>query len=625
MSALASWLGHPMVESLGWTLIHFLWQGAFIMGLLAVSRAVLRWRTAESRYLSGCAALLLMAAAPMLTFTHLNSSLGAPLITRQNLPRRPIDSTELDLTVIHAHWTQFLPSTEASPWIALVLRAGVCLWFVGMTILAARLLGGLWRVQRLRARHVQPLGEPWQGMIERLRSRMEIARPVRLLKSALIEVPTVIGWLRPVILLPASLLMGMTPAQVESILAHELAHIKRHDYLVNLFQCVLETLLFYHPAVWWVSNEVRQERECCCDELAARECGDRVEYARALAALDQLRPCPAPFALSASGGFLLNRVRRLLGLSDEKSPQPRRRFWIFLALAGGVCMVLLLANPAFAPRLYKATARIDISKSVQGERDLPGYAVDRAYDPYFIQTHLEKIRSKTVLTPVMQHFRLAESFAKQSGRPKPLTQAETYAALMKRVRVRQLRNTTLIAIEVRDQEPSQAAAIANALAESYAQSRLTPRDASQRRGVTALAARLDQQKRELLEREDNLGELRKELAFVSLDENSDVRQESEARRRALEEEKAGIEKQSMHFQSLLHQLLRIPVDHRANSMPWSLNSDKILESLLVEMNSTERQLTSAKVDLGDQHPKCWLWRERANRLANKSTGVSKAS
>src|SRR5438132_1108681 len=148
-----------------------------------------------------------------------------------------------------------------------------------------RLTRGCWWVRRLRIRDNEPVDPAWLETLNELRRRLEISRPVRLLKSALVEVPTVIGWLRPVILLPAASLTGLTPSQLEAILAHELAHVRRLDYVVGAFQCLVETLMFYHPAVWWISRCVREERENCCDDLVVKVCGDRLAYARALATL----------------------------------------------------------------------------------------------------------------------------------------------------------------------------------------------------------------------------------------------------------------------------------------------------------------------------------------------------
>jgi BlaR1 peptidase M56/Bacterial type II and III secretion system protein len=179
---------------------------------------------------------------------------------------------------------------------------------------------------------------------------LELSRPVRLLQSALVEVPTVIGWLRPVILLPASCVTGLTPRQLESIIAHELAHIRRHDYLVNILQSAVETLLFYHPAVWWVSRRVREERELCCDDLVVEVCGDRVGYARALATLEELRPASAQFALAAAGAPLLQRIRRLAGQPERSAG---RAFWP----VAGITLLLVLGILAAGMREHRAAAQ----------------------------------------------------------------------------------------------------------------------------------------------------------------------------------------------------------------------------------------------------------------------------
>ena len=171
--------------------------------------------------------------------------------------------------------------------------------------------------------------------------RLHIGRAVRLLESTSVSVPTVIGWLRPVVLLPASAMAGLAPNQMEAILAHELAHIRRHDYIVNLFQTVVETLLFYHPAVWWLSRRIRAERENCCDDLAVSLCGDPVAYAAALAELEGLRSTTGDLVLAATGGSLLQRVRRLLGVPTHAGRAPG---W----LAAGVALLVVISMSAGA-------------------------------------------------------------------------------------------------------------------------------------------------------------------------------------------------------------------------------------------------------------------------------------
>ena len=183
----------------------------------------------------------------------------------------------------------------------------VATWFFGVLALLARHLGGWIRVQTMRHRQTTPVPIPIFEMLRELIARLRVSRPVRLLQSRLVEVPTVIGWLRPVILLPASVLTGLSADQMQALLAHELAHVCRNDYLVNLLQTLVETLLFYHPAVWWLSRQIRQERENCCDDLAAAVCPSRIAYARALLAMEELRAeeravgldCPRRVALAA--------------------------------------------------------------------------------------------------------------------------------------------------------------------------------------------------------------------------------------------------------------------------------------------------------------------------------------
>ena len=208
-------------------------------------------------------------------------------------------------------------------------------------------LGGWIHLRRLCRCGTSPAPEATQQMLGHLLDRLRVGHAVQLLESTLVKVPTVIGWLRPVILLPAGILAEMPPQQLEMILAHELAHVRRYDFLLNLVQTAVETLLFYHPAVWWVSRRIRIEREACCDDLAAAAAGNRLLYARALTKLAELRhevpgSARAGLDVAADGGSLPLRIRRLLWVGA----------W---ALAAGACAgpppeasgrAVLLSEPA---------------------------------------------------------------------------------------------------------------------------------------------------------------------------------------------------------------------------------------------------------------------------------------
>src|SRR5205823_13809579 len=198
-------------------------------------------------------------------------------------------------------------------------------WLVGVAMLLARMAGGWWHVRRLHRIAFATSSCRWQSSCRRLAYRLGLPAAAHVVESAFVDVPTVVGWLRPAILLPIAAVASLSPSQVEAILAHELAHIRRHDYAINVLQTLVETLLFYHPAVWWLSNRIRTEREHCCDDVAIAVCGDPVSYARALAELETFRSASASMALAATGGSLRDRVRRILRmpLTDE----PRAASW----------------------------------------------------------------------------------------------------------------------------------------------------------------------------------------------------------------------------------------------------------------------------------------------------------
>jgi uncharacterized protein (TIGR03435 family) len=211
----------------------------------------------------------------------------------------------------------------------------------------------------MRSTQVRAAPKEWKTALDALRIRVRVSAPVRLLISALVQAPTVIGWMRPVILLPVGALIGLPAEQIEALLAHELAHIRRRDYLVNVLQSAAEALLFYHPAVWWVSSHIRMERELCCDDIAAAVSGDTLTYVSALASIEAHRPEHLTHSLAANGGSLPDRVARLLGQPRTEArnlPGPG-------ALVGGILLAVTActllgqvvdARPAFEVASVKA-------------------------------------------------------------------------------------------------------------------------------------------------------------------------------------------------------------------------------------------------------------------------------
>ena len=326
-----------VTQALGWTLLHSVWQCTLAAGALASLLAIVPVRAARTRYALAVTTLILMLAVPIGTAVRLRAAgplvgtVVAPAVVALPTAAATQPATPSAERPGPALATRIRGDLEpALPWI-------VVAWLAGVMILSIRLASGWLVTRRLITMGTRPVPQACRVALARLVVRLRVTRPVRLLESAVIQVPAVIGWLRPVVLLPASALTGLTPLQLDALLAHELAHVRRYDYLVNLLQSAIETLLFYHPAVWWVSRHVRDEREHCCDDLAVAACGDAHCYATALLGMERLRnPVPA-FSMAAAGGSLVERVRRLM------APVPVETFPRGLAGALAVLLALVLA------------------------------------------------------------------------------------------------------------------------------------------------------------------------------------------------------------------------------------------------------------------------------------------
>ncbi len=323
MFAIETLFRHPAVQALAWALLQFVWQGAAIGALTALALVSLRRSAADVRYVVASIGLALMLTLPIVTGVQKYQAHGPGSdLDFRSLPRISGGFESRDLSLAPAA-TATVPATRPADRRSALAPALMLLWLAGVTVLTLRLVGGWFWMQRMRSHGVRPAEPARERMLARLARQLHITRTVAIVESVCVDVPTVIGWLRPVVLLPVSALAQLSPAQLEAILAHELAHIRRHDYLVNLLQTLVETLLFYHPAVWWVSRRIRIEREHCCDDLAVSLCGDPIAYANALADLETLRAATPLLrrldrtAMAATGGSLLLRVRRLLGAPES--------------------------------------------------------------------------------------------------------------------------------------------------------------------------------------------------------------------------------------------------------------------------------------------------------------------
>jgi TonB family protein len=298
-----------IAQALSAALLEFVWQGLLAAFLLWTALMVLRNRPARTRYLASCVALAVMAMLPVVTAclvyttpTRSQAPTGWAGTARQTMRGAMPDAAD------GFGWNGGL----AGNWSIQIARWALPIWSLGVLLFALRLVWASRQISALR-RQAKPAEAAVLSIVGGLQERMKLARPIRVLISAVIDCPSVVGWIRPAVLLPAATVLGLTPQQLEAVLAHELAHILRYDHLVNMLQTVVETLLFYHPAVWWASARIRQERELCCDDLAVAACGDALCYARALTRLERLRVTTPRLALGSAGGPLLYRIQRLAG------------------------------------------------------------------------------------------------------------------------------------------------------------------------------------------------------------------------------------------------------------------------------------------------------------------------
>ncbi len=336
---------------LGWVLVHFLWQGAVIGALARFTARLMRNSTAQTRYLVLCAALAACGLAPIVTWLVLAPGSATPHV----LAPMQSPSSATFHAALPPTGPQLIPllaaDTTASPaqtHLAQILETSllylVLAWSLGVLILSLRLILGWLELRRIRANGRPVASEMWRHRLTSLCAQIGITRAIRFIESAQVDVPAVFGWLKPVLIVPAAFFATLPPDQIEAILAHELAHIRRHDYIINLLQLVIETLLFYHPAVWWISRAVRNERENCCDDLAVQIIGDRLAYASALAALEESRTLSLNLALAATGGTLLDRVRRLLSPREVRTS---RQAW-FAPLALALILATIIGAGVYA-------------------------------------------------------------------------------------------------------------------------------------------------------------------------------------------------------------------------------------------------------------------------------------
>jgi bla regulator protein BlaR1 len=347
MKFFSNLLPGPAVSAFGWTLIHSIWQGTLLMLIAIAVFYYLRKKSANTRYLTGVGFLFAQVIASIGTFIYYYPKTTSAITNVKTLARY----TALSASRTWAEVSQDLPLTfKVQMWLTAHLHELVICWVIGSGILLLRFAGGWIFTERLRLNAKIVMDREWRARFGVIIAKMDISKSVEFRETAKVLTPMVIGTFSPVVLIPIGLLSGFSTAQVEAILAHELAHIRRNDYLINMLQSFVEVIFFFHPAIWWLSEKVRAEREHCCDDIALAVCGDKMSLAHALVKVAEWQATPGlAMAFASKKPLLMHRVQRVLGLN----PKPVRTFSSLPAMIFAIGLVIGISAYAVAQKVEK--------------------------------------------------------------------------------------------------------------------------------------------------------------------------------------------------------------------------------------------------------------------------------
>jgi beta-lactamase regulating signal transducer with metallopeptidase domain len=472
MTHLASWISPEVMRTLGWALLHFLWQGITLTAFASLSMAMCR--STSARYALGVATLVLMLAMPVATFTVLWQGRADAVSARglhsiSSLPA-VIVQRAVNAVSANAHLVPIsAPRSDALLWF-------VEAWFAGVIILSLRTAGGVLLIERMRRNDAKPVTDPVRELCVAVQRRLGLERAIHFCESRMLDAPAVIGWLRPAVLLPVTALTGLSDDQLRAVIAHELAHIRRFDTIVNVFQIVVETLLFYHPAVWWISKRVRLERENCCDDAAIAVGNDAMQYARALVLMAELRPAPA-LAMAANRGPLAARIARLLGAAHKRSSARNAGIAAsFILLAGAVVAAngfFGIAQTAFGSALPAHTYHFNAAGPAATEALSPssdagpsrstGSRAARVLHASIVestQTSLSSMTS-TIVRMTMAAFAHQDEASRQRTENSGTSANTSYIEGMKAAGLENLRPDQLIALKIQGVTPEYVRAMRN--------------------------------------------------------------------------------------------------------------------------------------------------------------------
>jgi beta-lactamase regulating signal transducer with metallopeptidase domain len=336
-------------HALGWTLVHSLWQAFAIAIITGVALIFLQKKASKIRYFVanvGLFSLLIVALATFALYYDFSKEAGEIVFIQDTFSvLTPVNNLEeAQNTIQSTNFERGLSWQGMKNYCNNNMYLIVTLWFMGVVFFLLKLLGSISYVYYLKNRLNFPAEEYWQETLDKLREKSNLSQYIELVESALVRSPLVVGHLKPMILFPIGIINRLNTNEVEAILAHELAHVMRHDYLFNILQSVIEALFYFHPAVWWMSSQIRTERENCCDDIAIELCGNSLIYAKALVSVQEMAYFSPQLAMAFAGN---NRKKQLLLRIQRVLNQPKSKVNIMEKFATTAILLFLVAGLAF--------------------------------------------------------------------------------------------------------------------------------------------------------------------------------------------------------------------------------------------------------------------------------------
>lgn len=365
----------PYIRTVTTILMHSLWQGILIGLLAAIALSLLRSSNAKIRYAVSCGAMAAIIVAAAVTAVSVRPNGYDPARQVSGVTRDLISvrgSSDVGATTGVPAATEDVPSSNRWWQHPSISRYIFIIWVAGVMLFSVYHLLGWRRARGFVKRGTSPVPSLWQARFEKLRGELRIRRLVSLLSSSLVKVPCVVGWMKPVILVPVSMFTSLDPSEIEMILVHELSHVRRYDVLINIVQTAMETLFFFNPAIWWLSRQIRIEREDCCDDTAILRTGNRLRYARALTNLEEVRMLQTNFGSALTSTPLERRIRRIVGATKPRFYSSVLSISGMLLIASSIVVVLVSFGGSNDSAL-QASEKIEATQTFDpGPSDLRG-------------------------------------------------------------------------------------------------------------------------------------------------------------------------------------------------------------------------------------------------------------